>query len=419
MAPPSPPRRARLARAVAASFERAALPVAAVALVVALGFGIIVPVLPLYARSFDVGATQVGLLVSVFALVRLATDVPAGRVVTRLGPARAVALGTAIVGVSSAAAGLAATFAQLVVLRGLGGIGSALFSTGLMTYLLAVVPRDRLGRAISAYNGPFLLGMSIGPTVGGAAAEALGLRGPFFVYAAFCAVATAVALAVLRPPRAPRPAAGAATTASPAPSRPARRGPSALRPNWSLAAALAGGFALWWLLGGYRFAFIPLYGEARLGLDHQAIGVGLTVSALANLLLLWPAGWATDRVGRHATGILAFLGLTATVAIMLSAADYGGYLLVNATLGVGYAAASVVPGALLADAAPRERAGEASGLSYLASDLGSVLGPLAIGAALDAAGYPAATALTALPLLVAAATIALAARPAASRGRGR
>jgi DHA1 family multidrug resistance protein-like MFS transporter len=380
--------------------SRAVASAAAVAIVVALGFGLLVPVLPLYARSFGVPATQVGLVVSAFALWRLLCDLPAGRLVGRLGAARATALGAAIVACSSAAAGLAPSFPLLVLFRGLGGAGSALFSTGLLSYLLVAVPRTALGRAMGVFQGAFLLGSALGPSAGGLLAGLLGLRGPFFVYAGFCIAASAVALRVL--PDTVRPDAAGS-------GRHAARAVRALwRPSRVLVGALGGSFALWWLLSGFRFALVPLYAEERLGLDSAAIGLGLTVSAAATLLLLWPAGLAADRLGRRAVGVPAFVGLAPATAALLLAEGLTGYLLANALYGAVYGAASVVPGALLGDATPRGRAGELSGVSQLASDLGSVLGPVAVGALLDAAGYPAAIALAVAPAVAAAGAIATA-----------
>jgi MFS transporter, DHA1 family, multidrug resistance protein len=399
--------------------EPAVLPAAAVSIVVALGFGLIVPVLPLYARSFGVAAAQVGLLGAAFALVRLFCDVPAGRLVGRVGPARSVALGTAIVAVSSAAAGLATSFMALVVLRGAGGIGSALFSAGLMAYLLTVVPRERMGRAMGLYQTSFLLGSAFGPVVGGLTAGQLGLRGPFFVYAAFCVAATLVALVTLRGvtldqrgrPDAQAPG-GTFVASGTASARGARRLHFAgLPPTRGLLAALCSAFALWWLMGGFRFLVVPLFAEERLGLDVAAISFGITVSAVANLCTTWPAGWAVDRFGRHAVGVPAFLGVALAAGAMLLARDLPGYLAANALLGACYGVAAVVPGTLLADAIPRERAGEASGYNYLAQDLGNVLGPVAIGWLLDAAGYGSAVALAAAPAVMAAGAIAAARRP--------
>ncbi len=158
---------------------------------------------------------------------------------------------------------------------------------------------------------------------------------------------------------------------------------------------------------------MPLFAEERLGLDVAAISFGVTVSAVANLCATWPAGWAADRFGRHAVGVPAFAGIALAAAAMLLARDFPGYLAANALLGVCYGAAAVVPGTLLADAIPRERAGEASGYNYLAQDLGNVLGPVAVGWLLDVAGYPGAVALAAAPALAAAGAIGVARRQAA------
>jgi MFS family permease len=183
-----------------------------------------------------------------------------------------------------------------------------------------------------------------------------------------------------------------------------------LRPSRGLVAALSSGFALWWLMGGFRFSLVPLYAQERLGLDTAAIGLGITASALTNLLVVWPAGWAADRLGRHAVGVPAFVGLAVAAAALLLADGFTGYVLANALFGAVFGAAAVVPGSLLADAIPRERAGEASGLNYVASDLGGVLGPIGVGMLLDAAGYGAAVGLAAAPAVLAAGAIALARR---------
>src|SRR6266498_109883 len=91
--------------------------------VVMLGYGIVSPVLPLYAKSFHVGYDAVGLLVSAFAFTRLLFDLVAGPLVGRFGERAVVTAGAAMVGVSSAAAALAPNFALLVVFRGAGGAG--------------------------------------------------------------------------------------------------------------------------------------------------------------------------------------------------------------------------------------------------------------------------------------------------------
>jgi MFS family permease len=241
----------------------------------------------------------------------------------------------------------------------------------------------------------------------------LGLRGPFFVYAVFLFVAALVALLVLRRPAVPNDAAGAVGRRGrgvPPADAAASAEDLPLRPSRGLVAALSAGFALWWLMGGFRFAVMPLYAQEHIGLDSGAIGLGLTASAVANVFMLWPAGLASDRFGRQAVGVPAFCGLGMAALALLRADTFTGFLLANAFVGAMYGCASTMPGTLLADSTPRSRAGVASGLAHLTNDLGNVLGPLAVGFTLDRAGFGAAIGLGVAPALVAAAVIASAPR---------
>ena len=96
---------------------------AAIAFCVALGFGILIPAIPVFARSFDVSALEASAVVSVFALVRFISSPVAGVLVNRAGERAVLASGLLIVAVSSVAAGLSQNFGELLVLRGIGGLG--------------------------------------------------------------------------------------------------------------------------------------------------------------------------------------------------------------------------------------------------------------------------------------------------------
>src|SRR5438552_12520026 len=100
----------------------------AVAFTVALGFGIVAPDIPAFARHFGVSTAAAAGVISAFALMRVVGALPAGRLVDRFGEHRVMAIGIALVAVSSVLAGFSGSFAQLIVLRGVGGFGSAMFS---------------------------------------------------------------------------------------------------------------------------------------------------------------------------------------------------------------------------------------------------------------------------------------------------
>ena len=168
----------------------------AVAFFVAAGFGIVAPAIPVFARSFGVSRTAAAAVVSAFALMRLVSALGVGKLVNRIGERLVLGTGIAIVAVSSALAGLAGNYGQLLALRGVGGIGSAMFSVSASSLLLGVTSSGQRGRAMGAFSGGFLVGGIAGPGLGGLI-TGWSLRAPFFLYAGTLAAAGAVGVARL------------------------------------------------------------------------------------------------------------------------------------------------------------------------------------------------------------------------------
>jgi DHA1 family multidrug resistance protein-like MFS transporter len=182
----------------------------AVAFCVALGFGILAPAIPVFAKTFDVTATQASAVISVFALMRLIGAVPAGWLVDRIGERSVLVTGLSIVAVSSALAGFSTSFNQLLGFRGIGGLGSAMFTVSAMALLLRSVGPEQRGRAAGAFQGGFLLGGVAGPAVGGLV-TGISIRLPFFVYAATLGAAVLVVVTMMAHTHStirPRPADG-------------------------------------------------------------------------------------------------------------------------------------------------------------------------------------------------------------------
>ena len=169
-----------------------------IAFFVMVGFGVVIPVLPVFVRSFDVGYTEVGAVISAFALMRLVASPFCGKLIDWGGERTILAVGIGIVAVSSAMVGIAQSYLEVLLLRGAGGIGSAMFSISAMTLLLGTTDRSMRGRAVGFYQGGFLIGGMAGPALGGLLAI-ISLRAPFFFYAGTLLVAGAVGLAFLRP----------------------------------------------------------------------------------------------------------------------------------------------------------------------------------------------------------------------------
>ena len=139
-----------------------------VAFMVALGFGLVAPAIPLFARQFGVGKTAAGAVISAFALTRLLTAPFVGRLVNAVGERIVLAAGIGVVAVSSALSGFAQAYWQLLVLRGAGGVGSIMFSVSAASLLIRVTPSHQRGRAQGVWAGSFLIGLIAGPAVGSA-----------------------------------------------------------------------------------------------------------------------------------------------------------------------------------------------------------------------------------------------------------
>ncbi|WP_243696865.1 MFS transporter [Labedella endophytica] len=359
-----------------------------VAFFVMLGFGVVIPVLPVYVRGFGVGYVEVGAVVSAFAVMRLVVGPFVGRVVDRFGERLVLATGIGIVAVSSGLVGIASSYPQLLILRGLGGIGSAMFSVAAMTLILGVTSSTQRGRAVGFWQGGFLIGGMAGPALGGLLTT-ISLTAPFFFYAATLAVAGAVGLVLLTGRTSGDTAAEAATGGF----------RSVLRDRRFQVASVAN-LASGWAAMGVRSTLVPVLVVEVLHEEPAWTGIAFAISAVVQAIALGPAGRFVDTVGRRPAIVWSFLlGGAAMMAI-----PFVTELWMLVALLVVYAVAAAfigtAPSALMSDAAGG-RKGTPVAVFQAAADVGAIVGPLAAGALLDLFSYPAAFASATILMLAA------------------
>jgi len=90
---------------------------------IAIGYGVVAPALPVFARSFDVSVAAASTVVSAFAVARVLFAPVSGRMVGRWGELPVFCGGLSVVAVSSAACAFAADYGQLLAFRAAGGLG--------------------------------------------------------------------------------------------------------------------------------------------------------------------------------------------------------------------------------------------------------------------------------------------------------
>lgn len=369
----------------------------AVAFAVAVGFGVVAPAIPLYAREFGVGRAAAGAVISAFAFMRLVSALGSGRLVNRLGERLVLAIGIGIVAVSSALAGLAQTYTQLLLLRGVGGIGSAMFTVSAVSLLLRVVDADQRGRATGMWQSGFLVGGVAGPAIGGPLTD-ISLRAPFFVYAVTLGAAGAIGLAFLSR------AALHDVEAKAAPTK-AVTLPEALRVS-GYRAALATNLGNGWALFGVRSSLIPLFVTEGIGASPTWTGIGFVVSAVVQGGLLLFAGGFADRVGRRPAMLIGSTSATLAMGVVAVSESLPLYVVAMALFGAGSAFLSVAPSAVVGDVAAG-KGGTVVAAFQMSSDLGAVAGPLAAGWLADSYSFGAAFGVTAGVLAAGLVTTAL------------
>ena len=360
----------------------------AVAFSVALGFGIVAPAIPLFAKDFGVSNFAAGAVISVFALVRFASAPLAGRFVNRYGERLVLATGIAIVGVSSLLAGFSGSYGQLLVLRGIGGMGSAMFTVSSFALLLRVVAPEQRGRAAGTYQTGFLLGAIAGPAFGGPL-TALSLRAPFFVYATTLLVAGGLATVFLaRTALHEHEVVAGTAERAPTPLGTALRSPA-------YRAAVANNFAVGWAIFGVRSSLIPLFVVEGLRLGPSWTGAGLVLSAAVQGLVLVPAGRLVDTRGRRPY-LRAGAALSLVAGVTMALAGSAPLFLTGMALyGAGSALLGVSCAAVVGDVIGG-RGGAPVAAFQMASDAGAFLGPLVAGLLADAASFEVAFLATAV-----------------------
>ena len=364
----------------------------AVSFVIAVGFGIVAPALPTFARSFDVSVTAASIVISAFAFMRLAFAPVSGRLVSALGERLVYIWGITVVGLSTGACAFAADYWQLLVLRSLGGIGSTMFTVSAVALLIRLTPPRLRGRSTSLWSSSFLLGSVSGPLFGGGLI-AISLRAPFVVYAAALFLAAVVAWLLLRR----SPAIGAAPAATPA---------LTVRQAWAhpaYRAALATNFANGWAVYGVRVSLVPLFVVEVLHRTGSLAGVALSVFAAGTVTVLTFSGRLVDVLGRRLP-MLVGLAVTGGATMWLGFTRGVPEFLVAALIaGAGTGLVTPAQGATVADViGSRARGGPVLAVVQMTADIGSIFGPIATGLLVDHLSYPAAFVLTGGVALLAA-----------------
>lgn len=359
--------------------------------VIFLGFGLLAPVVPLYAEELGRSYAWVGAITSAQALGMLVTDIPCGLLLRRLGQKRAILLGMALTILLRIAMSWAGSVYEAFAYQFISGFGIALYGVARHAYITEHAPIENRGKSMALFGGLNRVGGFIGPLIGGYVADALGLRVPFIVsgLVALPAIAT-VALTMpqdggdrIRPQVGKRPPNTVGGLGF------GRLG-ALLRDQAALLIPAGLGHIFVQMIRSGRGTIIPLYGARAIGLSVGEVGLLIGIAAALEMVMFLPAGWLMDNMGRKYAYLPSF-GLQAIgMACVPLTGGFAGLLACASLIGIGNGLSSGGMMTLGSDLAPEDARAEFLGVWRLIGDVGGTAGPAAVGFVADALALPAA-----------------------------
>ena len=331
-----------------------------------LAIGLLLPVLPLYARGpLGVGDVGVGLAVGMSSPMALVAQPFAGRIGDRRGRRILMVTGALVMAIAVAGYTLAGSLAVLIALRLATGVGEALVFVGSGTIVADIAPFDRRGEALSIYTIGFWGGLAIGPIAG----EAILGDDRFdlvWLVAAACAVLAAL-VGVAIPETRPE------TTEQ---SSGKLIHPAAIRPGLVLVAAVLG-------FAGF-YTFLALYAR-EIGLD----GVGSVFLLLAVVIvgIRIIGRRLPDRLGPKRASSLALVLLAIGLTIVGLWNTPTGLYVGAAVFAVGQALAFPSLMTLAVEGAPPADRSSVVGTFTAFADVGFAVGAVSLGVVANAVGY--------------------------------
>lgn len=367
------------------------LPVYLPTFLLSLCSGMLIPILPLYAKSFEISYSLVGLVLAADGIGHILGDLPSAILLNKLGRKKAMVLGVSCVAISCAALFFAPNVMVVIALRLFMGAGGSLWNISRHAYLTDVTSPHQRGRVLAVFGGVGRIGSFLGPAIGGFLAALYTLRSPFLAFGAIALLAGLIAALVVE--------RGSGPTPVPAKGHLRHIGDIFKAHAYILITAGAGQLFAQTVRTG-RHVIIPLYAADVLGLGYEEVGLIVSIAGFVDMAMFYPAGLLMDRLGRKFANVPCFAIQGIGMALIPFSGDFTGLLLVTCLIGFGNGIGSGTMMTLGADLAPKNALGEFLALWRIIGDGGHLSGPLVVGHVADWVGLsPAAYVIAGVGLL--------------------
>lgn len=345
-----------------------------------LGQGVMSPVLPLFAKEFGVSAAVVGATVGIFGVGRLLANIPGGFLSQKFGRRLVMGSGLALAAVGSAMMGFSYSVGELIAWRFIAGIGGAFFTTGSFAYLADISTPENRGKFMSLQQGSLLIGVDIGPILGGLIADHIGFRWAFYLSGISMGVAALWTLSRLPDYK---PAAESARPKVSETAKPKRSNDLhvaiKLLTNPTFLMVNIFTMIVFFTRTGTLQSIVPLKAEGDLSMSASQLGLLFSVSMAVNMMFVLPVGSLTDRIGRKAILLPGILLSVLSLLMFAMGSSVWMFFLAAIVYGMGVGIVGPAPAAYVGDLAPAGKTGITMGIYRSFGDLGFVFGPVLLG----------------------------------------
>lgn len=345
-----------------------------------LGFGIVIPFLPLYAERMHVGAFGIGLVLSIYSLMQFICAPVLGRISDHVGRRPIIMLGLFGSAAGYMVYGFATSFAWLLFARAIHGACAATVSTA-QAYVADTTEESGRAHGMGMIGAAFGLGFVLGPAIGGLLGHS-SLRTPVF-FAAALTFANLI-FAAIRLPESHQPDPEAHLDF-------ARLAEPIIRmPRQLLGHHLTGLFTVAFLatfaMAAWEATFAIMV-AARYGYGPAGIG-GLM--AYAGLMQALVQGYLLGKIVKRTGEMMLIRGGIIALAIglipMASLNSHAALYVLLALVAIGYGFASPAVASLISKRTERGLQGEVLGINQSALSLARIFGPIAAGFAYQTFG---------------------------------
>lgn len=335
-----------------------------IVLISGIGYGIISPIIPVYADELEATSLEIGVMVASFAVFQVAFQAPGGLLTDRIGPKRIIFTGLVLIVISSFLFTLTEDIYLFMVFRAIEGAGTGMIFPAVSAYVFAISSGENRGSYMGTFLTFWILGFTMGPAIGGVLADQYGILTPFYFCSGISIIATVLMELILKNPEGSKGEGD--------------REPFLLQVRrivrkTGMPAVLFRGFTIQFNNGVHMMALAVFLYEI-VGMTKTQIGLVFAFEGLFMLMATPIGGKLTDRIGRKKPIILGGMGMAFTWFMMplvenvretigpITIDEFGATCLLVIITGIGVGLNSPAAMSLITETSPGKQKGTGMGV---------------------------------------------------------